>query len=104
MDPTIFSIFFSRRWLPKTSSGAARLPKRSPGSFRGAKIGRTSYRHLGFDLSAVLGHRLDGSSYDQGHEQKYLQSESEYMLLFRGTSWHEGLSSEIGANCDEPVV
>jgi hypothetical protein len=26
--------------------------------------------------------------------KKISRSESEYMLLFRGTSWHQGLSSE----------
>ena len=47
---------------------------------------------MGFDLSAVLGHRLDGNSYDKVMSRN--TSQSEYMLLFRGTSWHEGLSSE----------
>jgi hypothetical protein len=48
---------------------------------------------VGFDLSAVLGHRLDGNSYDKVMRRN--TSQSEYMLLFRGTSWHEGLSSEM---------
>jgi hypothetical protein len=48
---------------------------------------------VGFDLSAVLGHRLDGNSYDKVMSRN--TSQSEYMLLFRGTSWHEGLSSEM---------
>ena len=48
---------------------------------------------MGFDLSAVLGHRLDGNSYDKVMSRN--TSQSEYMLLFRGTSWHEGLSSEM---------
>jgi hypothetical protein len=57
---------------------------------------------VGFDLSAVLGHRLDGNSYDKVMSRN--TSQSEYLLLFRGTSWHEGLSFRNGANCDEPMV
>jgi hypothetical protein len=41
----------------------------------------------------VLGHRLDDNSHDKVISKNISRSESEYMLLFRGTSWHQGLSS-----------
>jgi len=42
----------------------------------------------------VLGHRLDDNSRDKVMSKNIRRSESESMLLFRGTSWHQGLSSE----------
>ena len=50
--------------------------------------------HLVFDLFGVVGHHLDGNSHDNAMSRDISQSESEYMLLFRGTDWHKGLPPE----------